>query len=234
MAKRKTPPPRHPLNAEGDFYVAAECCTACDVPQVVAPDLFAYDGDMACYVKKQPSTPDELFRMLRTFAEQDIGCIRYGGTEPSVLERLSSLGEAYACDEPAPQDAELTLRDLVTFTVSEGGPRQLEALCRDYADWLRDGESAGSRYEIVGPTRDAADSVVMSFAWFENNHHRLRWSRLADDAFSLQYLGGSERSVPTLSDVRYDWTVSRPFVAHPRWHVASEWRPGAAGEELPW
>ena len=69
------------LNVIGDFYVEANCCTLCGVPEAIAPDLFATSDRGHCYVKKQPETADEFDRMTKVFATQDLGCIRYRGTD---------------------------------------------------------------------------------------------------------------------------------------------------------
>lgn len=68
----------HRLNVLGPFYVEDGCCTACAMPEHEAPELFAWDDAHHCYVKKQPTTPEELGHMLSAIACADLGCIRYG------------------------------------------------------------------------------------------------------------------------------------------------------------
>lgn len=87
----------HKLNVVGDFYVAANCCTLCGVPLTVAPSLFAADVD-SCYVKKQPTTADELGGMLKVMLTQDTRCVHYRGNDPAIWWVLRGSGEAPACE----------------------------------------------------------------------------------------------------------------------------------------
>lgn len=66
------------------------CCTLCGVPHAEAPDLFGESRE-GCYVKKQPSSADEIDRMISAMAVQELGCIRYKGTDPDILARLSTI-----------------------------------------------------------------------------------------------------------------------------------------------
>ncbi len=88
-------PMQHPDNAPGDFYVEYDCCTSCEVPRTVAPDLFAYDAAEHCYVRRQPTSPEDTDRMIQVTAEQELECIRYRGSDPAILGRV----EAQFCDE---------------------------------------------------------------------------------------------------------------------------------------
>jgi ferredoxin len=83
----------------GDFYVEDGCCTSCGIPEHFAPDLFepGSSGEQ-CYVKKQPTTPDELSRMLEVFRTQEVGCIRYRGEDPVLLQSIERIGEGSQCD----------------------------------------------------------------------------------------------------------------------------------------
>lgn len=52
---------RHPLNAEGKFWVAQDVCLACDTCQLGAPDNFLFDTEtFSSYVSKQPENEMEL------------------------------------------------------------------------------------------------------------------------------------------------------------------------------
>ena len=77
----------HPLNVPGRFYVEDGCCVTCAIPFVKTSDLFAWAPDEdgvpgQCYVKRQPTTDDELERMRWTLAHQELDCIRDGGLPP--------------------------------------------------------------------------------------------------------------------------------------------------------
>lgn len=103
IASSSTPPTRtrraHLQNAPGDFYVEYDCCTCCGVPEHIAPDLFAsvMQNDQ-CFVKRQPRTEQEMGRMLTVLQHQDLGCVRYRGSDPALIQRLESEGLADLVD----------------------------------------------------------------------------------------------------------------------------------------
>jgi hypothetical protein len=88
----------HPKSAPGDFYVVKGECLACGVPHVVAPDLVGWTGEKIphCFWKKQPETQAELERAIAVLEAQELGCHRYAGTDPGILNRVLS---SY-CDHP--------------------------------------------------------------------------------------------------------------------------------------
>jgi ferredoxin len=57
---------KHPLNIPGPFYCTdpddngGEGCIACNVCYSGAPEFYAEDDNGNAYIKKQPSTPDEI------------------------------------------------------------------------------------------------------------------------------------------------------------------------------
>jgi hypothetical protein len=91
----------YPANVPGDFYVEDGCCTSCNMPFTVAPDLFASsDGylDGHCYVSKQPKNPEEVHRMMLAIEVADTRCIRYKGHNRVIKIHLISGGEGDQCD----------------------------------------------------------------------------------------------------------------------------------------
>lgn len=98
----RRPENAHPANAPGDFYVEDQCCTLCGVPQLVAPELFSIleqsDQTSHCYVRRQPATEAEVDSMLNVISAAELGCIRYAGTDPSILDRLTAAEQSTACD----------------------------------------------------------------------------------------------------------------------------------------
>jgi hypothetical protein len=99
----KTP---HLSNVAGDFYVEDGCCTSCNMPFSVAPDLFSSHPDGHCYVSKQPNIPAEVHRMTMAFEVQDVGCIRYKGQNRVIKILLIGKGEGDQIDH---LDADLDL-----------------------------------------------------------------------------------------------------------------------------
>jgi hypothetical protein len=90
---------RYHLNVAGPFYVEHGCCTLCGVPESEAPDLFGSDASQ-CYVKRQPSTPDELGRMMEALRVQELGCIRYAGADSKILETIRGWHDLPIVDVP--------------------------------------------------------------------------------------------------------------------------------------
>lgn len=86
MEKKK----RHPLNAEGDFFVEYNACISCDAPCNEAPELMAYDEDMHCYFKRQPQTPEETEHAINAVCVSCIEGVLYEGNDPEIIKKLSS------------------------------------------------------------------------------------------------------------------------------------------------
>jgi hypothetical protein len=72
------------------FYVDSACCTACGVPQHVAPDLVGWTNDKMsqCFWKKQPATEAEFRQAFAIFDNQELGCHRYSGRDPDIQARV--------------------------------------------------------------------------------------------------------------------------------------------------
>lgn len=85
---------RYPLNVDGDFYVENSMCLGCMAPINEAPDLMSYgasaDACDSCFFKKQPESSEELERAMSAMAVQCVGAIRYSGTDPRIIKRLSA------------------------------------------------------------------------------------------------------------------------------------------------
>jgi hypothetical protein len=77
------------LTTEG-FYVQPGCCTSCGVPQSVAPDLVGWTNEnhLQCYWIKRPENAAELSQAIKLFQTQELGCHRYSGNDPAVLQKL--------------------------------------------------------------------------------------------------------------------------------------------------
>jgi hypothetical protein len=92
----------HPANVPGDFYVEDGCCTMCEVPFTVAPDLFGTCQDPKgyphCFVKRQPDSPAELDQMISAIRYAELQCIRYRGSDRLIQLRLIEVDEGIICD----------------------------------------------------------------------------------------------------------------------------------------
>jgi hypothetical protein len=86
--------PGTPLSDEpaspGDFYVIEHECMACGAPAMEAPALMAHrTSTSSCFFLKQPSTPDEVNQAVTAVQASCCGAVRYRGSDPSILARLS-------------------------------------------------------------------------------------------------------------------------------------------------
>jgi len=99
-------PVQHPANVPGDFYVEQDCCTLCDVPFVIAPELFGTsrtaEGIAHCHVRRQPETPEEFARMVNVVGSAELTCNHYRGTDRLIQSHLIEKGRGDQCDQLAP------------------------------------------------------------------------------------------------------------------------------------
>lgn len=81
---------RHPLNADGDFFVEYDMCLACDAPYSEVPELMEYDKNMHCYFKRQPQTPEELEHAINAVRVSCIEAVLYEGNDPEILKKVKT------------------------------------------------------------------------------------------------------------------------------------------------
>ncbi len=82
---------RHPLNAEGDFFVEYDTCLACDAPRSEAPELMDYDQNGHCYFKRQPQNPEELDHAVNAVRVSCIEAVLYEGNDPEILRKIRTM-----------------------------------------------------------------------------------------------------------------------------------------------
>ena len=79
----------------GDFYACGgnQGCMSCGLPEHVAPDLLAKWDDTntaaETFFVKQPASADEVERACDAIEVCCIGALRYGGTDPRIIARIS-------------------------------------------------------------------------------------------------------------------------------------------------
>jgi len=79
-------------NAEGPFYaVAIEYDCACGLPEAEAPDLVKMSDEVGfqSYFYKQPQNQDEIERAIEAVNVCPIHDLRYCGTDPEIISRIS-------------------------------------------------------------------------------------------------------------------------------------------------
>ena len=82
------------MNAPGPFYVVNQDCITCGYPHVLAPDLMAWElnsegREAHCYFRKQPGTSQEIEQAVNAVNGSCCGALRYSGTDPAVIKRIS-------------------------------------------------------------------------------------------------------------------------------------------------
>ena len=96
--------PTENLDVEGPFYVTNQCLI-CALPVETAPHNIKWhytencqDCPNSCHIAKQPENDEELNLVLEAMHGSCVEAIRYRGTDPQVLTKLSSLGLHHLCD----------------------------------------------------------------------------------------------------------------------------------------
>lgn len=214
--------PRHRLNVIGPFYVEDGCCTVCGVPDTLAPELFGGSDDH-CYVKRQPQTPAEIDAMLHVMVSQELGCIRYAGSEDALLRRLAENGEAGLCDVTPPRDAGELRRDHVVFVAKPDAepwtPRRLlERLVVFAARWR------------TTAIFDDGTMATISVSWFQDNYHRIEALVSSRPGEWLVRHHGP----PRLGDILHEWLTSDPSFNSVRWQTRAEWEARGPSRPKPW
>ncbi|QDF03646.1 ferredoxin [Myxococcus xanthus] len=227
MSKQHEP---HPMNMPGDFYVVDQCCTACGVPTHIAPETFATErlgGD--CYVQRQPTTPEEVDRALMVVRCQEFGCVRYRGTHPVILRRLTEAGEGDQCDAPLPAGIRPVLRNHVSVEAQRLDTRAWEsaAVLERFRLWLT-GQQPNYRTTHI---KRSASSASFSFSWTENGFHEVTANPIGDvpGRWLLQHAG----NIP-VSEIIAEWLKGAGELGAVQWYSQEEWERGLPGQAHPW
>ena len=221
--------PIHPKNAPGPFYVLNGCCTACGVPTTVAPELFDFDSADHCYIKRQPTSHTEMEKALQVLRAQELGCVRYRGTDEAILRRLAEAGEAHQCDHPLPGIG-LVLRNVVTFLRSDApdGAADAARLLDEFSDYLK------SRYPHLEvrtkPIEVREREASFALAWFEDHFHPMTIRPVEDsDRWLILHRGNLG-----LSEFMDDWLRSSERFSDFRWYSEHAWQRSESWQARPW
>lgn len=214
---------RHHLNVVGPFYVVDGCCTACGVPEWIAPELFGEGDDVHCYVKRQPQSPEEVDAMVKVMAHQDLRCVRYAGDDEALLRRLAENGEAGECDVVPPRDAVPLRRDHVVFSARSGtGPWTARAILERLVAFA-------AKWRTTAIFDDGTVATV-SVAWFQDDYHRV-------DVLASHHPGEwvvQHRGPVLLGDTLHDWLSQDEIVEAVRWQTAVQWAADGPSRPKPW
>lgn len=215
----------HPQNADGPFYVTDGCCTACGVPASSAPDLFAWDSQDHCFVKRQPSTQGEIEQMLRAVRGAELDCIRYRGLDPDITTRFAELGVPGLCDLGAP-DIRPVVRNQVTFVLAgqpAPGPGDLATELRKHLLALDP-----NLYRATPVTLSHA-RASFSCAWLEDEFHPIAIIRGPEpNTWLLEHEGNLG-----VSDLLQEW-LTGVDAAQLRWFADSDPDRSGPWRATPW
>jgi hypothetical protein len=158
-----------------DFYVEPGCCMLCGEPEGIAPEVFE-TGENHCFVKRQPSSQDQVDRTIRAMWSSEADCIRYRGRDAGLLDRIARAGMISLTDHPPSVDAPPTGRDRVSFSMPMG---RFAGSALQVANALRtDMRTSGNK---VLPSVFGRRTVWIS--WFENRFHGVQLTDQRDGRF---------------------------------------------------
>ena len=219
-------PTPHPKNARGPFYVEYGCCTACGVPETVAPEHFGWDDDMHCFVKRQPITPAEVDRMLEAVARAELNCIRYRGRDPELAIRFAELGAPQLCDFAPRTDLKSSVRNHVAFVDMHAliaSPAELAQRVR--ARWAAQPLRFDSKIVL-----ENAEHAALELSWPSSERQRVVLSRIPDTrgAWLIHHEGprGLSRSL-------HEALVAEGFTEI-QWHTAESWLSNGPARRTPY
>jgi hypothetical protein len=222
----------HHMNVAGDFYVVDQCCTACGVPTHLAPETFAFVNDghgEHCYVQRQPAAPDELERALMVVRCQELGCVRYRGTDAVILRRLTEAGEGGQCDAPLPPGVHPVLRNHVSVEAQSLEARSWEpaTVLERFRLWLM----RRTRSYRTTPVVRTASGASFSFSWTAESFHEVRASPCGDapGRWLLHHSGNI-----AVSETIAEWLGSADELGAAQWYSQEEWKRGLPGQNRPW
>lgn len=194
------PPSNRALTDLGDFYVEPGCCLLCGLPEDIAPEIFE-TGATHCFVKRQPSSPDEVDRTIRAMWASEVDCVRYGGRDTRLLDRLTRAGMTEQADHPVRLDGPAAPRDRVSFGRSNetGAPTSASQIASAFRADMR---ASGNK---VLPALFGRRTVWLS--WSRNRFHRVRFTDAGGGRFVARLRSyGALQGLAWLVD---DWLRAR-------------------------
>ena len=205
------------------------CCTACGIPTSIAPELFEFDSSHHCYVKRQPASPVELEKAVQVLWQQELGCIRYRGTDAGILRRLAEAGESELCDYSLPGVA-VVLRNVVTFEVVRSNDSSPDAavLLQEFSDYVK-----RRRTDLrirTKPIERRKDEASFALAWFEDHFHPITVRRV-DSSSQMVILHRGNLGLSNLLD---EWLQSTGQVRGIRWYSEEAWNRSGEWQSRPW
>lgn len=227
----------HAKNAPGPFYVVDGCCIACELPLLVAPELFAFDENNHCFVKRQPATKEELDRMLRVVWGGEVGCVRYCGKDPDVLRRFAEKGQPQYCDiAPAP-GIRPVFRNHVSFQAADLVVKSLAAaqVAAVFQGYLQSGDGEWVKHRFT-PTVETEKTAAFSYAWYEDNFHPVEFCAISSPFcdWLIRHSPVEKLGSQSVSFQVDDWLKQDTRFGNIRWYSKDEWNGSKRWQDTPW
>jgi len=173
--KARPPSSKAAVHDKGDFYIEPDCCLLCGVPEDIAPEIF-HTGEDYCSIIRQPCSKDEIDRSIRAMWSSEVDCIRYGGHDATMLERLARAGLADQADHRDTSGSSIRLRDQVSFEMLEGASlTDASQIAKAFREDMR------AKGKKVLPALFGRRSVWVS--WYQNRFHLVRFVNAGQGRF---------------------------------------------------
>jgi len=200
------PPSRSCEADERGFYIEAGCCVLCGVPESIAPNLFQMD-EHSCFLVRQPRSSTEIDQVIDAMASSELECIRYGGADDALLQRIGQAGLALNADDPRAAAHPPIIRNRVFFHVP--GEPSAARLASRFRAHLR----SLSRFTVKTTFR----RHTVRFSWWKRHFHEV--------IFESSVAGGQiARLLP-----------EHPEALHGLARTVDEWlRKGIGAESIVW
>jgi len=214
-------PIRYDKNVAGDFYVSGEgCCTLCGMPEAVAPDFFDSDK-VQCFVKRQPQTSDEITTVLEAFITQEFDCVRYGGSDSRIIQRLLDANEGDMADNSAQvQGLKARLRSYVRFRCGLTSPSEVITRLIEEPRTLV-GYDGKKRFRFKTQWH-GEKKAVLKLAWYREVYHAVTVTREDDGRFFITASPLYVDSIPGMSRLVHDWMTALPALSDVTWMTKDE------------
>jgi hypothetical protein len=199
------------------FYIEEGCCVLCGVPEEIAPELFR-TGDKHCHLLRQPCSPSEVDKTIEAMWSSEVDCIRYGGSDGSILKRIGEAGMALLADDPQVASFPPQVRDRVSFSVP-GSPNGAE-LAASFRAHVRSVDRLRLGFSFHPQT--------VRLSWWRRNFHSVTFQASRDEQTQAALLAPAFPSaLQGLARVVDEWLRSARGAQHIVWHTreTSEGRP---------
>lgn len=226
----------HPDNVAGPFYVAHGCCLSCGVPVTEAPDLFEYDANNHCYVRRQPGNKKELNQMFRAAWAAEVQCIRYRADDLTILRRFAEAGLSDLCDVAPPTEIRTVFRNHVAFDAVSNEDVRLTALdlAKLFQAHLRGQDRQPPFHFRFTTIRSDLREASFAYAWYKDYHSlQFLWLGEPGRRWLIHHSPNEKPGSRSVSLQLDDWLKGTCQFTQIRWYSAETWQAREEARESP-